>query len=178
MGEGYDKGGRAQCRSGLCPLWAGGDRRMNLNAVHTGYNPPLHGRQRCLLFSSGGTLTSPGSSSGLTRFQVMGCRKDVPDQATSADTSTTTGSTSVSRTGPLSLLNLFREDSLISSGHGCPGPAGRRWRPSSRPAFVDKMVERPTIFSSPPMGRPAMMACGWAWTRSRPRTPRPKDPCA
>lgn len=124
---------------------------MNLKAVHTGHSPPRRRRQRCLLFSSGGTLTSAGSSSGLTRFQVRGGRKDVSDQATSADTSTTTGSTSVSRTGPLSLLNLFREDSLIFSGQGCPGPAGWRCRPSSRPAIVDRTVERPTIFSSPPI---------------------------
>lgn len=89
-----------------------------------------------------------------------GWRNDFPVHATSAATSITTGSTSVRWTRPLSLLNLFSEVSLISSGHGCAGCAGRSWRPSSRPTRVESAVDRPTIRSTPSTGKPAMIACG------------------
>lgn len=107
-----------------------------------------------------GSSRSAGSSSGLAGTKERGCRNDLPDQATSAATSTTSGSISVRCTGPLFLLNLFSEVSLISSGQGCPGCGGRSWRPSSRPARVERTVERPTIRICPSRGRPAMIAWG------------------
>jgi hypothetical protein len=63
------------------------------------------------------------------------------------------GSTSVRPTGLLSLLNLFSEVSLIASGQGCPGCAGRSWRPSSRSVLVERIVDRPTMRSCPCTGK-------------------------
>jgi hypothetical protein len=62
-----------------------------------------------------------GSRSGLARRNLSGWRKAWPDQATSAATSITSGSTSVSCTGPLSLLNRFSAVSVISVGPRMPG---------------------------------------------------------
>ncbi|MFS2090337.1 hypothetical protein [Paenarthrobacter nicotinovorans] len=50
----------------------------------------------------------------------------MPVHATSDAISTTNGSTNVSRTVPLSLLNLFSDVSVISSVQGRPGCAGLR----------------------------------------------------
>lgn len=49
----------------------------------------------------------------------MAWRNALPVQATSADISTTRGSTNVSVTGPLYLLDLFSVVSVMTSGHGC-----------------------------------------------------------
>jgi hypothetical protein len=41
------------------------------------------------------------------------------------------------------------------------GTARLSWRPSSRPVRVERIVDRPTIRSSPSTGKPATMAWGW-----------------
>lgn len=60
-----------------------------------------------------------GDNSGLARRTRRGCRKDLPDHAVSAETSTTMGSTRVSATGSLSRLNLSRVVPFTVGGHGC-----------------------------------------------------------
>ncbi len=52
------------------------------------------------------------------RSRRTGCRKARPDQATSAEISTTIGSTKVRRTGSRSLVNMSNNVAGISSGHG------------------------------------------------------------
>ena len=109
-----------------------------------------------------GNCTAEGSSSGRTLSRRTGCRNARPDQATSAETSTTSGSTRVRRTVPLSLLNLSSNLSLISSGHGWSPRGGRRYRARSWPARADRAVERPTIRSRPRIGRPTTTVSGRA----------------
>lgn len=151
--------GGDRCRGGLHANGDSFELRGGLHLPPVGTTHPTRLRGYWSLMG-GGSSTAAGSSSGLARTKDRGCRNDLPDQATSAATSTTSGSIRVRCTGPLSLLNLFSEVSLISSGQGCPGCAGRSWRLSSRPARVERTVERPTIRSCPSMGKPAMIAWG------------------
>ncbi len=128
---------------------------------------PRGDRNRCGLpfpcQDRGQSHATAGPAAASRWFVSLQRRRDVPDQATSAATSNTSGLISVRCTGLLSLLNLFSEVSLISSGQGCPGCAGRSWRPSSRPVRVERIVDRPTIRSCPSTGKPATMA--WRWVR-------------
>lgn len=111
--------------------------------------------------SLSGSMTSAGDSSGLARSTRSAWRKDRPDQAVSAETSTTRGSTRVSVTGSLSLLNLSRVVPFTEVGHGCWLLGGLSHRASSRASAVFKGADRPTIRSSPSRKRPATTSDGW-----------------
>jgi hypothetical protein len=90
-----------------------------------------------------------GNSSGRARRTRSGWRKDLPDQAVSAETSTATGSTSVSVTGSLSRLNRSRVVPFTVVGQGWGPRGGCSHRASSRAAAVFNGVDLPTIRSSP-----------------------------
>ena len=88
---------------------------------------------------------SAAESSGRARRTRSGWRKDLPDQAVSAETSTATGSTSVSATGSLSRLNRSRAVPFTVVGQGWAPRGGRSHRASSRAAAVFNGVDLPTI---------------------------------
>src|ERR671927_649695 len=110
--------------------------------------------------SLSGRTTSDGESSGRARTRRSAWRKERPDQAVSAKTSTTTGSTSVSATGSLSRLNLSKVVPFTVEGHGCLPRGGWSHLASSRASAVFNGVERPTIRSSPSSIRPATTSEG------------------
>lgn len=102
----------------------------------------------------------PGTSSGLARRYRSGRRNDLPDQGTSAETSTTTGSTRVSRMGSLRSVNRSRVVGEISAGQGCPARGCCRCMARAFEANLPSGDVEPTIQSRPNKGRPATTADG------------------
>ncbi|WP_406636944.1 hypothetical protein [Pseudarthrobacter quantipunctorum] len=96
-------------------LYALLDEGQNLIVIRTDLEPA---------WSRSGRTTSAGDSSGLALSIRKECRKDLPDHAVSAETSTTTGSTSVSAMGSLSLLNLSKAVPFTLVGHECSPTGG------------------------------------------------------
>jgi hypothetical protein len=126
----------------------------------TGGRVDVCGLGYCCWLSKGDEM-SWGASSGRALSSRTECRNARPDQATSAETSTTKGSTRVRRSGPFSFVNLSSTLSLISSGHGCSPWGGLRCLARFRPIRADRGAERPTILKLPCIGRPTTTIVGW-----------------